>query len=103
VNADYSRTGRENNIRKAQTIAQFLQSKGHTVVVSLVAPYRSLREEFKSRANVTEVYVHTKELRGREDKHASDYEPPLDAFIDVDTTSKSVQDALNVVLEQVRC
>ena len=102
VNADYSREGRENNIRKAQTIAQFLQSKGHTVVVSLVAPYRSLREEFKTRANVTEVYVHTTELRGREDKHASDYEPPLDAFIDVDTTSKSVQDALNVVLEQVR-
>ena len=54
VNADYSRVGRENNIRKAQTIAQFLQSKGQTVVVSLVAPYRTLREEFKSRAKVTE-------------------------------------------------
>lgn len=102
VNADYSRVGRENNIRKAQTIAQFLQSKGQTVVVSLVAPYRALREEFKSRATVTEVYVHTTELRGREDKHASDYEPPLEGFIDVDTTSKSVEDALGMVLEQVQ-
>ena len=85
VNADYSRVGRENNIRKAQTIAQFLQSKGQTVVVSLVAPYRTLREEFKSSAKVTEVYVHTTELRGREDKHASDYEPPLEVL----TTGKA--------------
>ena len=102
VNGDYSRVGREDNIRKAQTIAQFLQSKGHTVVVSLVAPYRALREEFKARASVTEVYVHTTELRGREDKHASGYEPPLKAFIDVDTTHKSVQEALGMVLEQVQ-
>ena len=72
------------------------------MVVSLVAPYRALREEFKSRATVTEVYVHTTELRGREDKHASDYEPPLEGFIDVDTTSKSVEDALGMVLEQVQ-
>ena len=72
------------------------------MVVSLVAPYRALREEFKARATVTEVYVHTTELRGREDKHASDYEPPLEGFIDIDTTSKSVEDALGVLLENVQ-
>ena len=65
TNADYSRGGRENNIRRAQLLAHYLQSKGHTVVVSLVAPYRDIREELKAAADVTEVYVHTTETRGR--------------------------------------
>ena len=99
TNGDYSKEGREENIRRAQMIAQYLQSKGQIVVVSLVAPYRALRESFKSRAEVTEVFVHTSEIRGREDKHAKDYEAPATNFIDVDTTSKDVDACLNEVLE----
>lgn len=98
TNADYSRGGRENNIRRAQLLAQYLQSKGQTVVVSLVAPYRDIREELKTTADVTEIYVHTTETRGREEKHASDYEPPLHDFIDIDTTGKSVEESLQEVL-----
>ena len=101
TNADYSRGGRENNIRRAQLLAHYLQSKGQTVVVSLVAPYRDIREELKSAAQVTEVYVHTTETRGREEKHASDYEAPLDNFIDIDTTGKSVEDSLQQVLDAI--
>ena len=101
TNADYSRGGRENNIRRAQLLAQYLQSKGQTVVVSLVAPYRDIREELKATADVTEVYVHTTETRGREEKHASDYEAPLDNFIDIDTTGKSVEDSLQEVLDAI--
>ena len=98
TNADYSRGGRENNIRRAQLLAHYLQSKGHTVVVSLVAPYRDIREELKAAADVTEVYVHTTETRGREEKHASDYEAPLTNFIDIDTTGKSVEKSLQEVI-----
>ena len=101
TNADYSRGGRENNIRRAQLLAHYLQSKGQTVVVSLVAPYRDIREELKATAEVTEVYVHTTENRGREEKHASDYEAPLDNFIDIDTTGKSVEDSLQEVLDAI--
>ena len=101
TNADYSRGGRENNIRRAQLLAHYLQSKGQTVVVSLVAPYRDIREGLKATAEVTEVYVHTTETRGREEKHASDYEAPLDNFIDIDTTGKSVEDSLQQVLEAI--
>ena len=101
TNADYSRCGRENNIRRAQLLAHYLQSKGQTVVVSLVAPYRDIREELKATAEVTEVYVHTTETRGREEKHASDYEAPLDNFIDIDTTGKSVEDSLQEVLDAI--
>ena len=85
-NQNYSREGREQNIRRAQDIARFLDFQGNDVIVSLVAPYRELREEFKTNNNVREIYVHTSELRGREQNHVEDYEQPLENFIDVDTT-----------------
>ena len=101
ANADYSRSGREANIRRAQTIAHYLQNQGRTVVVSLVAPYREIREELKAHAQVTEVYVHTTEQRGREDKHAKDYEAPLADFIAIDTTGRAVEDSLKELLDQL--
>ncbi|MGB1481588.1 MAG: adenylyl-sulfate kinase [Flavobacteriales bacterium] len=101
TNHDYSPEGREENIRRAQLLAQYLQSKGHTVVVSLVAPYREIREELKAAAEVTEIYVHTSETRGREGKHADDYEAPLANFIDIDTTGKAVEDSLHEVLDAI--
>ena len=101
ANADYSRAGREANIRRAQTIAHYLQNQGQTVVVSLVAPYRDIREELKAHAEVTEVYVHTTEQRGREEKHAKDYEAPLANFIAIDTTGRSEEASLRELLDQL--
>ena len=101
ANADYSRAGREANIRRAQTIAHYLQNQGRTVVVSLVAPYRDIREELKAHADVTEVYVHTTEQRGREEKHAQDYESPLANFIEIDTTGRSEAESLHELLGQL--
>ena len=101
ANADYSRAGREANIRRAQTIAHYLQNQGRTVVVSLVAPYRDIREELKAHAQVTEVYVHTTEQRGREEKHAKDYEPPLANFIEIDTTGRSEEESLKELLDHL--
>jgi adenylylsulfate kinase len=100
-NADYSRAGREANIRRAQTIAHYLHNQGHVVVVSLVAPYRDLREEFKAATDLQEIYVHTSESRGREEKHASDYEAPLVGFVDLDTTETSVEDSLAQLLQHI--
>ena len=101
ANADYSHAGREANIRRAQTIAHYLQNQGRTVVVSLVAPYRNIREELKANAEVTEVYVHTTEQRGREDRQATDYEAPLENFIDINTTGRSEEDSLNELLDRL--
>ncbi len=87
-NKDYSETGRRRNIERAQDIARFMNEKGHSVVVSLVSPYKDQREEFKGNNNVIEIYVHTSEVRGREDFHVSDYDPPTENFIDINTTNK---------------
>ena len=101
ANADYSRAGREANIRRAQTIAHYLHNQDRVVVVSLVAPYRDLREEFKAATGLTEIYVHTSETRGREAKHASDYEAPTKRFIEIDTTGTSIDASLGQLLEQL--
>ncbi len=101
-NADYSRAGREANIRRAQTIAQYLHNQDRVVVVSLVAPYRELREEFKTATGSTEIYVHTTEARGREARHVSDYQAPKTKFIDIDTTGSSVESSLTSLLTQLQ-
>jgi adenylylsulfate kinase-like enzyme len=85
-NTDYSKEGRYENINKAFDIAKFLDASGNDVVISLVSPYKELREKFKSQCKVQEIYCHTKKIRGREDKFALDYEPPVEFYVDLDTT-----------------
>jgi adenylylsulfate kinase len=89
VNKDYSEEGRKKNIEKAQILAKFLHHKGYTVIVSLVSPYRTQREEFKSEMgeNLKEVYVHTSQDRGRNHFHVEGYEPPLENYYDCETTN----------------
>jgi adenylylsulfate kinase len=85
-NKDYSKEGRYKNITKAFDIAKYLGANETDVVISLVSPYRELREQFKSECKVIEIYCHTKKMRGREDKFALDYEPPIEFFVDLDTS-----------------
>ena len=99
-NKDYSKEGRMKNIELAQHLAHFLHNKGFNVAVSLVSPYREQREEFKKLIgkDLVEIYVHTSELRGREQFHVPDYEPPLESFIDIDTTSDTIEHSIVEIL-----
>ena len=99
-NVDYSKQGRINNIRMAQSIAMYLDNKRRNVVVSIVAPYRWLREEFKERHKVNEIYLHTTEKRGKEQFFAKDYEPPQDNFLDMDTTNVSIDDCIDQIVKE---
>ena len=72
-NKDYSLKGRIKNIDTAQKIAHYLHNQGKDVIVSLVSPYRTQREEFKSIMDwqIKELFVHydiSCVKRGREDK-----------------------------------
>lgn len=88
-NKDYSEEGRRNNIRRAQDIAMFLNAKGIDVIMSLVSPYKDLRDELKEKSDVIEVYIHTNDIRGREGFHVKNYEKPTENYIDIDTTGVS--------------
>jgi adenylylsulfate kinase len=99
-NTDYSKEGREKNIQKAFDIAKYLDSNGNDVVISLVSPYRELREKFKSECKVQEIYCHTKKIRGREDFFALDYEKPIEFFINLDT-SYSADDTFKNLIKHI--
>lgn len=101
-NKDYSRKGRYANIRLGMSIAAFLINKNQFPIISLVSPYRELREEFKSKFDVLEIYLHTSELRGRENYFVKDYEKPLHNFLDIDTTHQTEKESLNEILNVYR-
>tara|TARA_B110001454_G_scaffold218136_1_gene245250 strand:+ start:71 stop:538 length:468 start_codon:yes stop_codon:yes gene_type:complete len=100
-NKNYSEDGRRKNIELAQHMARVLDNKGFTVVVSLVSPYRDQREELKMERNITEFYLHTTELRGREDYFAEGYEPPINNFVDINT-DKSIRECTDEILDVYR-
>jgi adenylylsulfate kinase len=103
-NKDYSETGRKKNIELAQHLSHFLHNKGQNVVVSLVSPYKDQREEFKNKLgnSIKEFYIHTTEIRGRENFHVENYQQPTENYLDIDTTDISVEECLNQIISYAK-
>ena len=99
TNRDFTEAGRIRNIKTAQQLAARLHADGIVVVVSLVSPYRSLREEFKKNGHVLEIYLHTTEVRGKEAYFVANFEPPQQGFLDIDTTNASMEACLQKILQ----
>jgi adenylylsulfate kinase len=99
-NKDYSEAGRRKNIELAQQIAQYLHNKGKDVLVSLVSPYKDQRDKFKEKMgeNMVEVYIHTSEIRGRENFFVKEYGQPTENFLSIDTTNETVEESAKKVL-----
>jgi len=102
-NKDYSKEGRIKNIELAQSIAKYLHNKNNDVVVSLVSPYLEVRERFKQNMgdDIIEIYVHTTDIRGREQFHVSDYDVPTSNFISIDTTGNTDIESFKHLLTQL--
>ena len=102
-NQDYSKEGRIKNISTAISIMRFLANKEYLCVVSIVAPYRFLRDELKNEFPFLEVYLHTKEVRGRENFFAKDYEIPTDPkHLSVDTGKLTIKESVDEILNVYR-
>lgn len=101
-NKDYLKEGRMKNVQLAQHLAQYLQSKGQNVLVSLVSPYKEQRELFKEKLGnaVKEVYLHTSEVRGREQFFVQDYEPPTENYIDMCTDNITVAECVEKIFKK---
>jgi len=99
-NKDYSEAGRRKNIELAQHLSHFLHKKGQKVVVSLVSPYKDQRDAFKHKLGkgVLEYYIHTTDIRGREDYHVDGYEAPTEDFCGIDTTNIAPLDSLKQII-----
>ena len=103
-NKDYSESGRRKNIELAQQIAEYLNSKGKDVLVSLVSPYKDQRDNFKKKMgnDLFEIYVYTTEDRGREKFFVKDYQPPTENYLAIDTTNEIVDMSVKKVLEYAK-
>jgi len=102
-NKDYSIKGRVENVGTAQRIAHYLHNNGKDVIVSLVSPYIDQREDFKKLLgdDIKEIYVHTEDIRGRENYFAQAYLPPKENFIDIDTSYDSPLESFIKLLKQL--
>jgi adenylylsulfate kinase-like enzyme len=103
-NKDYSEQGRRKNIETAHAIAKYLQKQSilNDVIISLVSPFRDLREKLKSELECKEFHIHTTQIRGRENFHVENYETPLENFVSVDTTNDSELETLNEILNNLK-
>tara|TARA_Y100000004_G_scaffold185485_1_gene235752 strand:- start:508 stop:981 length:474 start_codon:yes stop_codon:yes gene_type:complete len=98
-NKDYSEKGRRKNVQFVIDMAKVMESKGYLVLVSMVSPYRDMREKLKSETTVVEFFCHTGKLRGKEEYFVRDYQPPLVNCTDICTDKlleESVDEVLNV-------
>ena len=102
-NKDYSAKGRIDNVGTAQRIAHYLHNQGRDVIVSVVAPYIDQREEFKKLIgdDIREFYVHTTQERERDHFKAIAYTPPLENYIDIDTTKDSINESFEKILNEI--
>jgi adenylylsulfate kinase-like enzyme len=83
-NTDYSEKGRIENITRAFTIARFCNQKKFNVVISMVCPYRELREQFKSDNPVIEILVKREDVGEKIQYNVKNFEEPEKNFIELD-------------------
>ncbi len=101
-NTDYTKDGRRRNVQTAITLAINSDSSNNYTVVSLVSPFRDLRESLKNNSKniVKEVYLHSNRLR--EGKMVDYYEPPLTNYLDIDTDKHTIEESIKLILDYIK-
>ena len=101
-NTDYTKDGRRRNVQTAITLAINSDSSNNYTVVSLVSPFRDLRESLKNNNKhvVKEVYLHSNRLR--EGKMVDYYEPPLNNYLDIDTDKYTIQESIKLIIDYIK-
>jgi adenylylsulfate kinase-like enzyme len=95
----FTREWREEQTKVLQHFVAYVADQGFNIIIATVNPYRNIREEFKkSRNDVTEIYVHKTDKREREKYNVPDYEPPLENFVDINTTGHTPDESLGQIL-----
>jgi len=101
-NVDYSKDGRRKNIQTAINLAINSDTSNDYTIVSLVSPFRDLRESLKNNKKhiVKEIYLHSNRLR--EGKMVDYYEPPLNNYLDIDTDKYTIQESIKLIIDYIK-
>lgn len=99
---NFTKEYRKEQTRQLQKLLAHIDKQGVDIVVSTVNPYRDIREDFKkSHIQIIEIYITKSDERGREAFNASDFEPPWENFIHIDTTGKTPEQSINELWEKL--
>ena len=101
-NQDQSEVGHIENIKDTQLIAEYIHSSGSDVVVSMVTPYKELREGFKAQIGekIVEIYVYT--TKKKLVPITSDYETPEENFFEINTTSDNPTQSFSKLINYLK-
>jgi adenylylsulfate kinase-like enzyme len=102
-NKDYGEAGRRKNIDRAYSIARYIQDLNpfNDVIIAVVSPFLDLREQLKETSDVIEIYLHTSNVRGRENFHVPNFEKPITNYIDIDTTDVDEITSMNELFNKI--
>jgi len=101
-NQDHSKLGQTENIKDTQLIAEYIHNSGSDVVVSMVTPYKELREGFKAEIGdkIVEIYVYT--TKKKLVPTTSDYEVPEENFFEINTTSDNPTQSFSKLINYLK-
>jgi len=97
-NFDYTKIGREKNLNNI--IDRCIDNKDKNVIVSIVCPYKNIRDKFFEKLNVFGVYLYTNEIRGKEHYHCKNFDIPSKRFMKINTDN-SVDYCINKILQNI--
>jgi adenylylsulfate kinase-like enzyme len=103
-NKDYSREGRNRNLKGAFDMALYLEREGFTPILSFVTPYEEYRKYLAENSErFVEIYLfyNEDEDRGRNMNFAQDFEKPSTNFLSLNTSLFSVEQCVNEIINYI--
>ncbi len=116
----FSKADRDENVRRIGFLAELLSRNGVVALVSVISPYRAVRDEVRSRiANFLEVYVNAplgvcegRDVKGLYRKARSGeiasftgiddpYEPPLSPDVECRTDQETIAQSADKIIEAI--
>jgi adenylylsulfate kinase-like enzyme len=104
-NKDYSKEGRNRNLKGAFDMALYLEREGYMPILSFLTPYEEYRKYLSDNSNkLIEIYLFYNESvdRGRNTYFAKDFEAPKRNFLSLNTSLFSVEQCVNEIINYVK-
>lgn len=103
-NKDYSREGRNRNLKGAFDMALYLEREGYMPILSFVTPYDEYRKYLAENSNrFVEIYLFYNDNvdRGRNTYFAKDFETPSRNFLSLNTSLFSIEKCVNEIVNYI--
>jgi adenylylsulfate kinase-like enzyme len=104
-NKDYSKEGRNRNLKGAFDMALYLEREGYIPILSFVTPYEEYRKYLlDNSAKLFEIYLFYNEDidRGRNMNFAKDFETPRRNFLSLNTSAFTIEQCVNEIVNYIK-